>query len=257
MQYSLLPFRSLKNAGGPDLREQLRLRKANGRGPVAVIDNLELLTAVVELLRDVPWDVRIDHCFESEGELRLAVVATDLGRDVDAGDMVKAGFYLANSESRRFETVACERLHRVVCANGQMVECEEGQATVLSASPEADAPWQERLAQVIARSFNAEGFDRDAARLRATTRQMLMTPFEMLCHLVASNIITEEEHCDIQRDFDAAGDFTLYGLINAVTSVARRLRDDDAWTRAFNLERLGGEILRGDHQPPILAPAFA
>ena len=28
------------------------------------------------------------------------------------------------------------------------------------------------------------------------------------------------------------------------------------WARAFDLERLGGEIVRGDHQPPALVPAF-
>jgi hypothetical protein len=256
MQYSLLPFHSHKDAGGPDVREQLRKSKGNSPSEVPGIDNLELLNETVDLLREVPWRIQVDHCVESEGNLRLAVVATDLGRDVDRGDTVKAGFYLANSENSEFETVACERIHRVVCENGQIVECEKGQSMVVSSRPGEEGKWREQLPEVIARCFDADGLDRDLARFRATLNQMLITPYELLCNLVASGIITNEEQSDIQREFDDVGDYTMYGLINAVTSVARRLRVDDDWRRSFDLERLGGEILRGDHQPPILDPVY-
>ncbi|MBW3597628.1 MAG: hypothetical protein KY475_10170 [Planctomycetes bacterium] len=208
----------------------------------------------MELLRDLPQDIRVDHCCEDDGELRLAVTAVDLGGDVEKGDRLNAGFYLTHSDAGPPEVLACERVYRVACENGYLIECEKGQGTVVSAE---DSQWREKIATVVSRSFSTAGLDEDPARFRATVRQMLTTPYELLCNLVAQGIISEDEQCDIQCEFDRAGDWTLYGLINAVTSVARRLREDDGWKRSFELERLGGEILRGDHQPPVLAPVFA
>jgi hypothetical protein len=252
MQYSLFPFPSIRDAGGPDIREHLWIRGRSGKRVAGAIPNLELLDAVVDLLRGVPWDIHIDHCDEHRGDLRLAVVARGLGRDVEKGDLVHAGFFIQNSESGAFPARASERIYRVVCENGYIIECEQGQATTLSGQTD----WQADLALVVDRSFAAEGLDRDAARFRATTTQMLMTPYELLCNLVAQQVLSEEEQVAVQHEFDEVGDYTLYGLINAVTRVAGRCRDFDDWKRAVELERLGGEILRGDHQPPVLAPVY-
>ena len=251
MRYSLFPFPSLKDAGGPDLREQLRLRGGKRRSSQA-IPNLQLVDAVVELLREVPWQIHVDHCEEADGDLRLAVVARDLGRDVEKGDRVQAGFFIQNSESGSLRALACERVYRVVCENGYMIECEEGQTTAIT----VQGDWQADLAQVVDRSFAAEGLDRDVARFRATTTQMLVTPYELLCNLVAQGVLTEDEQSAVQAEFTDAADDTLYGLINAVTRVAGRCRDFDDWRRAVELERLGGEILRGDHQPPVLQAVY-
>ncbi len=251
MRYSLFPFASLREAGGPDLCEQLRVRE-----PVALsaggITNLDLLEEVVGLLRDVPWEVHIDHCDEDGGDLRLAAVAPLLGRDVEKGDRVQAGFFIQNSESGALRPLACARVYRVVCENGYMIECEQGQAVTLVGR----ADWRPALAGVVARSFAADGLDRDVARFRATTAQMLTTPYEMLCNLVAQGFLSEDEQSDVQGEFDAVGDYTLYGLINAVTRIAGRCRDFDDWKRAVELERLGGGILGGEHQPPVLDAVY-
>ena len=251
MRYSLFPFASLREAGGPDLREQLRVR-----GPAGVsasgITNVELLEELVDLLRGVPWQVQIDYCDEDGGDLRLAAVAPLLGRDVEKGDRVQAGFFLQNSESGAFQPLASERVYRVVCENGYMIECEPGQATALA----GQADWRPGLARVVDRSFAADGLDRDVARFRAATAQMLMTPYELLCNLVAQGFLSEDEQSAVQGEFDEVGDYTLYGLINAVTRVAGRCRDSDDWKRAVELERLGGGILGGEHQPPVLEAVY-
>jgi hypothetical protein len=126
------------------------------------------------------------------------------------------------------------------------VEFERSQAATLHAST-----WRPALESVVARCFSAAGLDRDAARFRATTNQMLVAPYELLCHIAARGLISDAEQAAVQREFREAGDATLYGFINAVTRVAGRLRESDAWKRSIELERLGGDILRGDHQPPV------
>ena len=90
---------------------------------------------------------------------------------------------------------------------------------------------------------------------KAATR-MLTTPYETLCNLVAEGYLSEDEQSEVQAEFDAVGDATLYGLINAVTRIAGRCRDFDDWKRAVELERLGGGILGGEHQPPVLDAVY-
>ena len=253
MQYALFPFPSLRDAGGADIRSALRQRRPGTLAAVRGIRNIELLDDVVDRLRELPWEIGVDHCHEASGDLRLAVVAKGLGRDVDVGDVVQTGFYLENSEGLTFEPFAATRVFRVACENGYVVEAEQGRLVILSAG----ADWRMAVAQVVDRSFSAEGLDRDLAHFRAAMTQLLTTPYELLCNLVAQGYISDEEQSDIQAEFDDVSDFTLYGLINAVTRVAGRCRDSDDWKRAVELERLGGEVLRGDHQPPVFEPVYS
>jgi hypothetical protein len=113
------------------------------------------------------------------------------------------------------------------------------------------------VSKVVESSFSAQGLDRDTARFRTAMAQMLTTPYELLCNLVAQGYISDDEQSAIQAEFDEVGDFTLYGLINAVTRIAGQCRDSDDWKRAVELERLGGEVLRGDHQPPVFDPVYS
>ncbi len=259
MNYALLPFptfsKEAEYAGRPDIRDALATRDRN----VArnAINNLELLNHVVDTLRDLPWDFAVDHCHEHNGQLHLAVMAHDLGRNLDVGDKMNAGFFLQNSENADSETFACARTFRVSCENGALLECEKGQSFTISEADSPPADWQLKITDVINRSFSGDGLDVDLARFRATTQQMVITPYEFLCHLSAQGLIDDDEQSDIQSAFNDAADFTMYGLINAVTQVAHGLRSNDRWVRAFRMERLGGEILRGDHNLPTLDPVYS
>lgn len=245
LNFSLLPFACRPGVDRPDVREALRSRPRNTRN--GRIDNVEIVDEFVAALRSLPWTYVVDHCWiGAENDVHIAVFSNDLSREIDVGDTVQAGVYLRNSESGMLSTLVCQRVFRKCCTNGALVECEKSQTLELARSP-ASSDWRTKLREVVTRCFSNEGIDVDAARFRATTRQMLMTPFEILCHLSAEGLISGDEQSDIQAAFDAAGDFTMYGLINAVTQSAHRLRASNDWLRAVQIERLGGEILRGDH----------
>lgn len=259
MNFALLPFptfsREADYAGRPDIRDALASRDRDV-APKS-IDNLELLNHLVETLRDLPWDFAVDHCHEQNGQLHLAVMAHDLGRNLDVGDKMNAGFFLQNSETAASETLACARTFRVSCENGALLECEKGQSFSISTTDSPPTNWQLKIKDVIDRSFSGDGLDVDLARFRATTQQMIITPYEFLCNLSAQGLINDDEQSDIQSAFNDEADFTMYGLINAVTQVAHGLRSNDKWYRAFQIERLGGEILRGDHNLPALDPVYS
>lgn len=254
MDYALLPFSRYLQAnddnGLTDIRQALASRKESLA--THAIANLDLLNHVVDTLCALPWHFRIDHCHEDSGDMHIAILATDLGRNLAVGDKLNAGFFLHNSENRKTDTLACSRIFRVNCQNGALLECEKGQSFTIVASDRAPVDWRLKLTNVINRSFSGDGVDTDLARFRATIDHMVVTPYELLCHLAAEGLIDEVEQSDIQSAFTEAADFSMYGFINAVTQVAHELRSNDCWLRALQIERLGGEILRGDHNLPML-----
>jgi hypothetical protein len=126
--------------------------------------------------------------------------------------------------------------------------------------PVADSPprdWSHHVRQVVCRSFDEQAFKLDFRRFEVTANQMLVTPYEFLCNLAAQGLIGYEEQSQIQAIFDDNAAYTLYGFVNAVTQSAHKHRASDDWVRAFQIERLAGEILRGDHNMPALDTAFS
>lgn len=230
-------------------------------GAVRRLDTLDLLDEVIHRLRSLPVAVRLEHCIEEDGDLHLTLVAPELAGQVNEGDYIYGGFYLAHSETTLAETEASVRIYRVACRNGALMDCSEGQRLVLPpivarGAPDPYAGWPEKLGRVLARSFDGGDVDLEAQRFRSTVSQILATPYELLLNLVAQGIVSEEEQSRIQREFNEGRDDSLFALINAVTFQAHAMRERNDWGRAAALERLGGEILRGDHQPPVLEPVY-
>ena len=262
MNYSLHPFpnqppvfEEMPRDPRPDIREALASRKsATHKNAIA---NGELLDTIVESLREITLPFYITHCHEARGDLHLSVAAAQHGYHVTKGDEIRGGLYIRNSESCRFETLICTRLFRVVCANGMLMECDKEQSFSIPIEGRPPAKWQARISQVILRSFDDVALDLDCRRFEATGGQMIVTPYEFLCNLAAQGLITDDEQSDIQAAFHNSADFTLYGLINAVTQTAHEHRASDRWLRAFEIERLAGEILRGDHNLPAFDAAYS
>jgi hypothetical protein len=221
---------------------------------IPVVDNPDLLGVLLRALAKVRVEVKVEECVEQDGDLTLTLVAPELAREVGAGDMVYGGLYLASSETSLLDTEACARIFRVACANGAIVDHGEGRRMVLAKTGEC-GDWARRLEQVVAKSFEGGTMDEEAARLRRTLDEMLASPYELLVNLRAQGLVTDEEQARIQTEFRRADDLTLHGFINAVTRVAHvHFR---AGGRRFDLERLAGEILGGDHLPPAGVPSWA
>jgi hypothetical protein len=260
MNYSLAPFptdpqATLDCEPFPDIREALASRPKPGNGKA--LPNTSLLDNVVDALQDVASPFYVTHCHEADGDLHISIAAALGGHGVTAGDEIRGGLYIRNSESTRFNTLICTRLFRVVCANGALVECDKEQSFEILDTESPPSDWQSQVKGVVQRSFDEQALQLDFRRFEATANQMLVTPYEFLCHLAAQNLITDDEQSEIQTVFDENADCTLYGLINAVTQTAHEHRASDRWVRAFQLERLAGEILRGDHSLPALDAVYS
>ena len=138
-----------------------------------------------------------------------------------------------------------------------LVECDKEQSFSIATSKQPPTDWSPQVTRVVQRSFDDQALRLDFRRFEVTGNQMLVTPYEFLCHLTAQQLIDEDEQSEIQAVFNDNADFTMYGLINAVTQTAHGHRASDQWVRAFQIERLAGEILRGDHNLPAFDGAFS
>ena len=231
MNYSLAPFPSDPHASPetremlPDIRNSIASRAKCGGGQS--ISNKELLDLIVEALRDVTSPFYITHCNEVHGDLHLSIAAAVRGQNVTVGDQIRGGLYICNSETSRFELLVCTRLYRVACANGMLIECDKEQSFTIPATDLPPPDWRQRTNQVIQRSFDERALKFDIQRLGATAEQILVTPYEFLCHLVAQQLITDDEQSEIQSIFTDNADFSMYGLINAVTQSAHEHRASD------------------------------
>lgn len=215
--------------------------------------SLALLDETAALLSRVGHQLRVEHAVWSDGEFHVTAHAPGIASQVAVGDYVYAGFFLAHAPDA--ETEAGVRIYRVACCNGALADEVEGQRIEFpSMRPPAD--WKQKLGAVVARSFDGGCLEGQTKRLRLALEEMLSTPYEYLLHLRAQGLITDGEQAQIQREFDRTGDATLYGLVNAVTRVAHTHRSNADWRRALAIERLGGEIAGGEHQPPIGSPVF-
>jgi hypothetical protein len=201
MNFSLAPFPSDPQAeleaGGllPDIRGALasRGRPAGGQA----IANADLLDALVDALRNLTAPFYVTHCHEAGGDLHLSIAAAVGGHRISTGDEIRGGLFIRNSESRRFETLLCTRLYRVVCANGALMECDKEQAFTVAAANAPPADWPQHVQRVVRRSFDERALKLDFRRFKATARQMLVTPYEFLCHLTARQVITDDEQSEI------------------------------------------------------------
>jgi hypothetical protein len=135
MIYALHPFPRPPAKTGPeqplpDIRETLASRPAcqNERA----VANTLLLDVIVDGLHDIGVPFYITHCHETHGDLHLSVTAAGQGHEVAAGDELRGGLFIRNSETCRFETLVCTRLFRVVCENGALMECEKEQSFTIA-----------------------------------------------------------------------------------------------------------------------------
>jgi hypothetical protein len=107
-----------------------------------------------------------------------------------------------------------------------------------------DKTFWSKVADVVTASLDEIKFNQNIDRLRETQKQVLATEAKEVKEVV--EVVSDKfEMVEAEKDalllhFMQGGDFSKYGLINAVTRAAE---DVPSYDRAVELERLGGRII--------------
>lgn len=177
---------------------------------------------------------------------------------------VQAGVIISNSEVGQGAILVDPIAYDLVCTNGLIVQRslrkhhvgrrggngvgEDESATYELYSDETkrldDKAFWNKVGDVIVAAMDEVKFAENVDRLRKTQTQVLADSSKEVQAVVevTSNRFNfnDEEKANLLMHFAADGDFSKYGLINAVTRTAE---DCESYDRAVELERLGGEII--------------
>jgi hypothetical protein len=195
-----------------------------------------------------------------DGQRLCARAVLPPSTDVRPGDMVRAGVAVRVMGT---EIAVHPYTFRKVCSNGAIAtHALETRRLERIASADVFAPTYEvslvmaDFALAVQASATEDVYDRVAAELRSAAEIEADIAIQFLPYLsrMPAEMAARVAPMVFQR-FASGRDMTLFGLVNAVTSVARDTRDPDV---RWRLEELGGSMpARVLGSPKLVAAAAA
>lgn len=252
---------------GDDRRFLLRcLRPASGEGPGAVraflsdgykiIDNLDVLLAVLDGVRQRGAPVQVDGCDLTERRMYVRVVCEEVrvlapallagyrspftGASGADNPVVFAGFVITNSETGCGAFTLTPRLVVQVCRNGMTLTRDALRAVHLGERLEqgmvtwSDNTRDKTLALITAKTTDAvtayldPGYVTRALRaIEADAGHPVTDPQEAIRVVSQRLRFTDTQQADILSFFIRGGDVTAGGVMHAVTAAAQAQDDAD------------------------------
>jgi hypothetical protein len=214
-----------------------------------VMDNYDLVfLALDEFKRKGTVEIyRVDL---TETMLYLKAIDRTLTASIRDGDVVCGGLIIRNSEVGASALRAEPFILRRVCGNGlileqslkrvhlgrQIMEIGEMDWSEETRELEDRALWS-KVRDIIRAAFDKKIFQSWVERLRESTKVRIERPIEAVNNIVGHLGLSEEQKQRLLMHFSEP---TKFGLVNAVTNLAREMKDVEEQVR---LEELGGRIL--------------
>jgi hypothetical protein len=233
-----------KIAGSSDAARWLvRAKNATVRSVLSAkydkLDNRQLVEALLPRLPEGRYQVSLMELTEESFHLRL--VDPRISRDVLPGDRLLVGIHVANSEVgfRAVTVDAC--VYRLVCSNG-LVRRIEGKSLLKQRHIHvADHRFLPLLDEAIAQAtLVAAGF---VEQMALSIKTPVPDPERAIAHLGQAWGLSKQTQefilLALLGEPKTSQQDTLYGLVNAVTNAAQRLRIDER----FQLETLASVLI--------------
>jgi hypothetical protein len=220
------------------------------------IDNEDVCEAILPALLDAPDDVQIVSTEVTDLKLYIKALFPKLEGEVSKGDVVQAGIVISNSEVGQGAFSVKPLIYRLVCTNGMIredggirrnhvgrrLEAEDEftvyQSDTLQADDKALAL---KMRDAVRSAFDQARFEQHLARLReATEGERIQKPAAAIEVLAKTLPITQAEGDSILERLIRYGDYSRYGLANAITNLANTT---ESYDRATDLEMFGGRLI--------------
>lgn len=223
------------------------------------LDNDELAEVVFPVLSEL--EVEILSCEITERRLYIKFATARLEREVRAGDVIRAGGVLSNSEVGLGSLRIDDLDYRLVCLNGMIREVVSKSSHVgrsngfegidateffKDETREADdRALMLKLRDTVKGMFNPERFEARINQYREASEDKIEQPIETVQVLQKRLALTDGQRDSILTHLLQGNDLSRWGLANAVTRASQDAPDYD---QATELEKLGGRVveLTGD-----------
>lgn len=239
--------------GGPKPQEVRAVLSASYRR----LDNNDLLEAAIPVLASSgqPWEVASANV--SDANLYLKVLLPKIQNEVrKVGDVVQLGLMIRNSEVGKGALSVYPFLHELSCLNGtvfqrmgsrrahigsRIEDDVEGWLTSEAIMASDQAFWL-RLRDSIKHLSSQAMLDQLVEECRAAqAKQIVGSPVEAVKVLAKQENLLVSEQESVLEQLIRGGNYTQWGMSQAVTAASQLLDDYD---RATDLEILGGSIVR-------------
>jgi len=220
------------------------------------IDNLDIARTTIPIIAEIP-EARYESCEITDDYLYLKVVNPKLQSEVTPGDIVQAGIVISNSETGLGAVCIQPLIYRLVCSNGMTVNAartRRNHVGRVSSSDEDfsiysqetlkadDTAFMMKIQDTVRAVVDEARFARVVDQMREAKGVKLDTKkIPDLVKMTGNSVgYTEAEGDGILQYLIEGGDFSLYGLANAVT---RYSQDVTSYDRASQLEGIGYSVL--------------
>lgn len=220
------------------------------------LDHADLLERILPVMFERS-DLMFRSCEVTDSRLHLKIVTDSVTGEVQRGDMVRGGFILQNSEVGAGAVSVSPFVERLVCSNGMVLADSGMKRFHLGSRFESDGNVSELLTDETKRSIDETLFlqvrDVLSACLENSTFELILSKFREAANSerVADPVkaveriqrvldFTQAEGAGILRHLCEGGDFTRWGMGNAVTRFAA---DVDSYDRATELEAIGAKVI--------------
>ena len=222
------------------------------------IDNMEIATTVLPLIMEMQG-ARFESAQITENYMYIKVVNPKLTGEVRVGDIVQSGIVISNSETGLGAVNVQPLLFRLACLNGMVVNdattrtrrnhvgransAEENFAIYSQETLDADnKAFMLKIKDTVRAAVDEAQFTRVLDTMKKSTEARLNTAdIPSVVKLASSSFnITEAESQGVFQHLIEDGDYTLYGLANAVTRYSQDVEDYD---RASKLEAIGYNVM--------------
>lgn len=197
------------------------------------IDNLDIASVTLPVIGELP-EARFVSTQITEDFMYIKVVNPRLQADVVPGDVVQAGVIISNSETGLGSVTIQPLIYRLVCSNGMVINDAKTRRNHVGRAATSeedfsiysnetlladDHAFVLKLKDTVRAAISEARFAQAVNRMRESTTAMLDTKkLPAIVKLASSSFgITEDESNGVLEHLITGGDFSLYGLANAVT----------------------------------------
>lgn len=220
------------------------------------LDNLELVDHILPAIAQMK-NCSIASCDITETHLYLKVINKSMKAEITEGDIVQAGFVVSNSEIGLGALKVEPLVYRLVCKNGMISKdyahkkyhtgrnVEDTDNAYELYSDETlkadDKAYFMKVQDIISAAVDETKFMLTVDKMRqAKSIKTGDNPVETVEVLGDKYLLNKNERASVLRHFIMDGNFSQFGLVNAVTRTSQDVED---YNRATELERIGGTIL--------------
>lgn len=197
------------------------------------IDNLDIASVTLPVIGELP-EARFVSTQITDDFMYIKVVNPRLQADVVPGDVVQAGVIISNSETGLGSVTIQPLIYRLVCSNGMVINDAKTRRNHVGRAATSDEDFSIysnetlladdhafvlKIKDTVRAAISEARFAQAVSRMRESTEAMLDTKqLPAIVKLASSSFgITEDESNGVLEHLITGGDFSLYGLANAVT----------------------------------------